>query len=341
MVDLVQATNGTMTLDDLKSYKVIVRQPLSINFRGFKVFATEAPSSGAVTLHMLKVLEQFPFEDRRDVNLTTHRFVEAMKFGYGARLELGDPDYVANIEQYQKEMLSDEKAAKIRKLISDKHTLPASAYQPDALYASPGHGTSHIAVADSSGLTVTSTTTVNLLFGARIVTPDTGIILYGALANPILRTRANMSTRNDEMDDFSIPGRKNAFGFEPSPANFIAPGKRPLSSCTPIIVEHANGTVFLATGAAGGSRIISATAQTAYRVIEMGMGIQDAIASPRLHHQLQPDLLKVEPALDAGVAASLREKGHTLDLLGYGLSAVQGLCGAGMACLRPVARQGN
>ncbi|KAH8899688.1 gamma-glutamyltranspeptidase [Thozetella sp. PMI_491] len=315
MVATIQATNGTMTLADFKNYKLVIKKPLSIDYRGFKVFATEAPSSGAVTLNILKTLEQFPLEDRDDTNLTTHRLVEAMKFGYGARTELGDPAYLTNLDLYQKEMLSEAKAKKIHALINDDHTLPHEVYQPDSLYTNPGHGTSHIVAADSSGLTLTSTTTVNTLFGAQIMTPNTGIIMYELTAR----------CRNNEMDDFSIPGRKNAFGFDPSPANFIAAGKRPLSSCTPIIVEYANGTVFLATGAAGGSRIISSTTETAYRVMELGFSLHDAIAASRLHHQLDPDSLMAEANLDEGLAESLREKGHKLSLLGYGLSAVQGV----------------
>lgn len=63
---------------------------------------------------------------------------------------------------------------------------------------------------------------------------------------------------NDEMNDFSIPGLSNSFGYIPSPANYILPGKRPLSSISPIIAETADGKLYLALGSAGGSRIITA-----------------------------------------------------------------------------------
>ena len=179
MVRLVQSTNGTMTLDDLKNYKVIVKQPLTINYRGYNVFTTEAPSSGAVCLAILKAMEQFPLEDISDLNLSTHRFDEVMRFAYGARQQLGDPAYIRNIdiEQYQKYMLSEEKARDVRSRIRDDRTLPVKDYMDKAVYTSEGHGTSHIVTADSSGLTVTSTTTVNILFGAQIMTADTGIIM--------------------------------------------------------------------------------------------------------------------------------------------------------------------
>lgn len=128
------------------------------------------------------------------------------------------------------------------------------------------------------------------------------------------------------MDDFSQPGRDNAFGFAPSPSNYIAPGKRPLSSITPLIAEHAgNGTLFFATGAAGGSRIISATAQTAWNMLVRGMSLREAVAAPRLHHQLLPHVLRVEEGFDEGVVEGLKAKGHEVEWMAPGLSAVQGV----------------
>lgn len=178
MVDFIRQMNGTMTLDDLKNYSVEVKPPLSTTLRGYRLFTTEAPSSGAVVLSMLKTMDQYPVEDLTDTNLTMHRFVEAMKFAYGARQELGDPDFIEHMESYQMKMLSDDKAQQIRNRILDHQTQPVEAYNPASVYTTDSEGTSHIVTADSSGMTVTSITTINLLFGARIMTPDTGIILY-------------------------------------------------------------------------------------------------------------------------------------------------------------------
>lgn len=308
MISLIQEMNGTMTLDDLEEYKVEVKPPLNITYGDFRLFTTEAPSSGAVMFSIFKTMEQYPPEDLHDTNLTAHRFVEAMKFAYGARLQLGDPEFIKNTTAYQAHLLSDTTARTIRNRILDNTTQPLSAYDPLSLYSPPSHGTSHIVTADRSGMTLTSTTTINLLFGAQLMTPDTGIIL------------------NNEMDDFSQPGRRNAFGFAPSPANFVGPRKRPLSSITPLIAERArDGSVFLATGAAGGSRIISATAQVAWNVLARGMGLREAVAAPRVHHQLTPDVLRVEEGLDEGVVEGLRGKGHEVEWMAPGLSAVQGV----------------
>lgn len=69
---------------------------------------------------------------------------------------------------------------------------------------------------------------------------------------------------NNQMDDFSTPNRTNVYGLHPSPANYIRPGKRPLSSMSPIIVEQA-GQLRLVVGGSGGPRIISAVLQTVVR----------------------------------------------------------------------------
>ncbi|ROW10671.1 hypothetical protein VPNG_05092 [Cytospora leucostoma] len=307
IVKTVQETNGILTLDDLRSYKVYSKQPISIDFRGFKLYSTGAPSSGSIMLSMLKTMEQYPQSDLADTNLTTHRFIEAMRFAYGARLELGDPDYVPDTEAFEAALLSPQKAGATRDRINDNSTLPVREYDPGALFPAESHGTSHLVAADASGMTVSSTTTVNLLFGAQVMTPATGIIL------------------NDEMDDFSIPGVRNSFGFAPSPANFIRPGKRPMSSITPVIAEHPNGTVFFVAGAAGGSRIISATAQAAWHLLEHGLDMAEAVARPRLHDQLIPNQVQFEWSFDNGTVGAMAEKGHKQVWVRLGVSAVQGI----------------
>jgi gamma-glutamyltranspeptidase/glutathione hydrolase len=177
MVDFIQKMNGTMTLADLEGYAVDSKPPLNITYGDYRLFTTEAPSSGAVMFSIFKTMEQYPPKDLSNTNLTTHRFVEAMKFAYGARLQLGDPDFIKNATDYEDHLLSDHTAQEIRHRILDNQTQPVEAYLPSSVYLPDNHGTSHIVTADKSGMTITSTTTINLLFGAQIMTPDTGIIL--------------------------------------------------------------------------------------------------------------------------------------------------------------------
>ena len=95
---------------------------------------------------------------------------------------------------------------------------------------------------------------------------------------------------NNEMNDFSIPDSDNAWGYAPSPANFVKPGKRPLSSISPIIVESIEtGEVYFLTGASGGSHIITATTQSLWRVLDQKLSAPDALAAPRFHDQLIPN----------------------------------------------------
>lgn len=307
MVKFIQEQNGTITLDDFNSYHALPKQPVSIDFRGFKLYSTRAPSSGAIMLNILKTMEQYPVADLADTNLTTHRFIEAMRFAYGARLELADPAFVSGIETFEESLLSAHRANATRHRINDSTTLPLREYNPHELVPAETHGTSHIVATDSTGMTISSTTTVNLLFGAQIMTPDSGIIL------------------NDEMDDFSIPGVRNSFGFAPAPANFIRPGKRPMSSVTPLVAEHPNGTVFFVTGAAGGSRIISATTQTAWHLLEHGMNMTRAMAQPRMHDQLIPNEAQFEWSFDNGTVDAMVGKGHKAVWVRLGVSAVQGI----------------
>jgi gamma-glutamyltranspeptidase / glutathione hydrolase len=307
MIGSIQAANGTMTMEDLKTYAVAIRKPSQITYRGYRLTSGGAPSSGVVVLAVLKTVEGYENFFRSNVNLSTHRLDEAIRFGYGERTDLGDPSFVEGLTKYQQEMLSANTSAKIRSKISDYHTLNISAYDPRGFESLETPGTSHIVTADASGMAISLTTTVNLLFGSQLIVPDTGIIM------------------NNEMNDFSIPGSSNAFGYVPSPANYIRPGKRPLSSITPIIVDFPNGTLYYVIGAAGGSRIITATIQSLVHVLDRNMTAPEALAQPRLHDQLIPNRVSFEYTYNNKTVAFMESRGHNVTWVGSGQSAVQGI----------------
>jgi gamma-glutamyltranspeptidase / glutathione hydrolase len=256
----------------------------------------------------LKTVEGYDdFFHPGNVNLSTHRLDEAMRFAYGARSNLGDPAYVKGMVEFQDDLLSEERARHIRNKINDKHTLDISAYNPSGFEIHENHGTSQVVTADASGMAITLTTTVNLLFGSALMVPETGIIM------------------NNEQNDFSIPGYKNEFGYPPSPSNYVRPGKRPLSSITPVIAEWPNGTLYYVIGSAGGSRIITATIQNLVHVLDRNMTTLEALAEPRMHDQLIPNLAYFEDAYDNETVAFMRERGHNVTNLGVGLSSAQGI----------------
>ncbi|KAI1492914.1 gamma-glutamyltransferase 1 [Biscogniauxia mediterranea] len=299
---------GIMTLEDLKNYTVAIRTPSVINYRGYKLTACSAPSGGVVALSALKIVEGYSgFNDPAAINLTTHRLDEAIRFAYGQRSELGDPSFVAGLDKYQQQMLSDATAAEVRSKISDFRTQNVSVYDPKGLESLETPGTSHIVAADKSGLAISVTTTVNLLFGSQLIVPETGVIM------------------NDEMNDFSIPGSSNAFGYIPSEANYVRPGKRPLSSISPTIVETADGKLYFVIGSAGGSRIITATIQNLWHVLDQGKTTAEALAQPRLHDQLSPNQVSFEYAYDNSTVAYMQSLGHNVTWVAPGQSTAQGL----------------
>ena len=165
-------------------------------------------------------------------------------------------------------------------------------------------GTSHAVAADATGMAVTLTSTINLIFGSRIMVPETGVIM------------------NNEMNDFSIPGSSNAFGYVPSPFNYVQPGKRPLSSISPTIVEHkANSTLYFLTGASGGSRIITATLQTLWNVLDRNQTSFQALREPRLHDQLIPNDVQVEYSYNNQTVDYMKQLGHNVTWIPLAQSA--------------------
>lgn len=309
----LQANNGTMTLADLKNYTVAIRKPSTITYRGYKLTSCSAPSGGEVALASLKIMEGYSeVGNPNNLNLTTHRLDESMKFAYGMRANLGDPLFLDGIDEYQEQMISEATANEIRGKIDDTRTFNVSYYDPTGLESLETPGTSHVVTADKSGLAITLTTTVNLLFGSKLVVPETGVIM------------------NNEQNDFSIPGVSNAFGYIPSPANFIRPGKRPLSSIAPVLVEHLNSTslvdaFYVAIGAAGGSRIITSTIQNLIHILDGGLTTAEALAKPRIHDQLVPALISFEYDFDNSTTAFLKSVGANVTWVAPGGSTAQGL----------------
>ncbi|KJK75266.1 hypothetical protein H634G_09284 [Metarhizium anisopliae BRIP 53293] len=215
----LKSRNGCMELKDLEKYNITLPDPVKIQYRDYSLTSINAPSSGIVALSALNILGGFhDFKEPRQSNLSTHRMIEAIKWGYGQRKGLGDPSFVA-LSQYTKNMISEETGDWIRSKISDNQTFDDDYYDVDGTELLKTPGTSHIVTADASGMSVSMTTTINLYFGSHVMVPETGVIM------------------NNEMNDFDIPSERNRFGLDSNKANFIERGKRPLSAISPIIAE--------------------------------------------------------------------------------------------------------
>lgn len=296
IIEAVKQAGGVMTMQDLADYQVKFRNPILTTYRGLRV-ATMPPSSsgGLVIATALAFLEKVlpdPKAAGHNSSEYLHALTEALKHGFADRARhLGDTDFVdVPLEKLLSEAYRTELAQRFR----------ADAVLPSARYGKPGAdptdandgGTAHLSVIDGEGNAVALTTTVNLWFGARIVTDRFGIVL------------------NNEMDDFSIkPGVENAFRLLGTEKNAVAPRKRPLSSMSPTLVFDEGG-VRMAVGGAGGPTIISGTLQVLLNVLDFGMNAQAASSAPRVHHQWMPEILMHEPQLPIDVLRNLQRRGH-------------------------------
>jgi len=159
-------------------------------------------------------------------------------------------------------------------------------------------------------MSVALTSTVNLVFGSQVLDPETGIIM------------------NDEMDDFSTPGFPNAFGLWPSPCEYVRahyeglsrlalpdnypePGKRPLSSIVPVIMEQPDGSFYLSIGGSGGSRIFPAVFQVLLN-LDWGLDASEAVEYGRVHDQLYPLTTDADDIYPEAILNDLRAMGHNM-----------------------------
>lgn len=293
LVEAVNEAGGVWQLSDLEDYRVVERAPLRIQYRSAKITTVALPSAGGIALaQSLQMLERFELSDVRTPR-DAHLVIEVLRRAFQDRARyLGDADFVAvPVERLTGRAYAARDAATID---------PARATKSDELGREqrmpPASGnTTHLSVVDSEGNRVAATLSINLLFGAGIVAPGTGVLL------------------NNEMDDFSLQADlPNAFRLRGGAANAVAPRKRPLSSMTPAFVEDEKGVLII--GAPGGSRIVS---QLLLAILDYAgsttVDLARIVSAPRYHHQWWPDEVEIEPdSFDPDWRAHLEAKGHRL-----------------------------
>ncbi len=292
----MKAGKGIITLDDLKKYNSIWRNPITIPYKNYTIISMAPPSSGGICMAQLfKMIENQPIKEAGfQSENAVHRIVEAERRTYADRAKfLGDPDFFAVPQEkllnakYIASRIADfdpNKATKSEQIASGNLTVPLESEE-----------TTHFCITDAEGNAVSITTTLNDNYGAKTVVSGAGFLL------------------NDEMDDFSSkPGVMNMYGLVGSEANAIQAGKRMLSSMTPSIVLKDN-KLFLVVGTPGGSTIITSVFQTIINVIEHNMSATEAVNAPRFHSQWLPDVVYLEKdAISPSVREKLAKKGHIL-----------------------------
>lgn len=314
LVQDLKELKGIITEEDLKVYEAIWQEPaeITLNSLNMTVFSIRPPGSGAILEYILNIIDNYKLtkSDKNDP-LLFHRIVEAFKWAYALRTELGDPIGDVEIKDIVHElvqnMTSEDWAEKKFHKIKDNMTNNNASYYGASFYSPDDHGTAHVSILAPNGDAVSATSTINLYFGSKVISPSTGIIY------------------NDEMDDFSAPSITNYFGLPPSPHNFIRPHKRPLSSMSPAIVTDGSGDVRLVVGAAGGTKITTATALTMIHNLWLGDDIKESIDFRRIHHQLVPMEVVYELDYPQNILKDLESRGHrvaTIDAFGSVVCAV-------------------
>ena len=287
--------NGIISLNELKNYKVIERKPLVFNYKGNEVVSMPLPSSGGILLaQMLKMssfenLEKFPQNSTEAVQI----MVEAERRAFADRAEfMGDPDFIKD----QTEMLISESYLKSRwKNFNKNKATPSS--EVGKIIAQPKESTetTHISIVDKEGNAVSVTTTLNGLYGSKVVVSGAGFFL------------------NNEMDDFSVkPGVPNMFGAVGGEANSIKPGKRMLSSMTPTIVMK-NSKPYIIVGTPGGTTIPTSVYQSIVNVIDFKLNPNMAVNTPKFHHQWLPEIVEVTTNFPETTISDLEKKNYKIE----------------------------
>ena len=294
IVNEMNRCNGLITKADLKAYRARFREPVSINFRTYKVHTMPPPSSGGIALgQLLTLVEPFPLEKwGARSGKACHVMTEAMKLVYADRSRhLGDPAFYDVPEE---SLLDSAYLSKRRKRISLEHAIPSDSVKPGKVSHSISGQTTHFSIVDEAGNAVSVTTTLNTPYGSKVYVGRAGFFL------------------NSEMNDFSLkPGYPNVYGLRSGRANAIAPGKRMLSSMTPTIVTKRD-SLYAVLGSPGGSTIITTVFQTLLNITVFDMPMQKAVNQGRFHHQWKPDyvLMEYNRPFSARTFTSLLGKGH-------------------------------
>lgn len=279
LAEEIREAGGIVTVEDIRQYRAVMRTPTLSNYRGFEVVGAPLPSAGGVSIAMaLNMIREMQFRRKGRNSITYKLLTETLKWVFGARMGLGDPDFVVGAESQVHSMLDRREAHKLYFRTREDRTFGPKHYSNRITTSRLEHGTSHVSILDVNRTAVSVTSTINLPFGSGVMSARSGILL------------------NDQMDSFTTSAsRTNAYGMYPSNENRVEGGKRPISSMSPTIVLK-NGRVYMVIGGSGGPKAVSGVLQTLLNVVDFGDWIADAISAPRVHHQLVPNEVSLEGA---------------------------------------------
>ena len=296
LVNFINDNNGIISLKDLELYKAVWRDPIEFSYDNLKIISMSPPSSGGICLEqIMKMVEPYEIHKMKHNSLDYFKLlVEAERRSFADRsFYLGDPDFV---EIPKEQLVSKEYLLDRMSTFSFDSPTPSDEISYGKIEILESDETTHYSIVDQFGNAVSVTTTLNGTYGSQLYCSELGFFL------------------NNEMDDFSSkPGSPNMFGLIGGSANKIEPEKRMLSSMTPTIVEKDN-ELLMTLGSPGGSRIITSVLQTILNVHEFKMSMNQAVNSPRFHHQWMPDSIKIESnSFNPKLIEELKLFGYNID----------------------------
>lgn len=304
---------GDLSLADIAGYRVELRSPVCVTYRGHRVCGMGPSSSGGLAVaQTLRLLEGQDLGRGPAAALdpqALHKIAEAEKLAFADRNRyVGDPAFV----RIPPGMLDAGYLTSRGRLIDPAAAMPqpAAGRPPGIDSRLPGLdttresvGTSHVSIVDRGGNAVSMTTTIEAAFGARVMAA--GFLL------------------NNELTDFA---------FTPTDAegrmlaNAVAPAKRPRSSMSPTLIFDPAGRLMAVVGSPGGSRIIPYVVKAIIALIDWELDAQAAAAMPNFGSRGGP----FEIESDAGfptdaIIAELRRLGHAIvsDPLTSGLHIIR------------------
>ncbi|XP_041742937.1 glutathione hydrolase 5 proenzyme [Coregonus clupeaformis] len=277
LIQDVKAAGGTLTMKDLKSFRVRVEDAWTVPLGDYQMHIPPPPAGGAMLAFILNLVKGFHFTPRSMEGdqkvLTYHHYIEAAKFANGQRRSIHDP--VFNTKKDASYMVDSDFADRIRLLISEDRTYNDSYYN---ITPSPDRfGTTHVSVLAEDESAVSVTSTINQIFGAGIYSRRTGIIL------------------NNELADFCFRAER------------VSAGEQPPSSMAPAILSSGKNTLVI--GGSGGSMITTAMALSIMNHLWLGMSLKDAIASPVVFVDGNNNVM-FERGFDKSVIEALKVIGH-------------------------------
>jgi gamma-glutamyltranspeptidase/glutathione hydrolase len=282
LVRYLDARGGFLTLGDLRRNAPTWVTPMSVPFRGYRVWELPPSNQGIAALEMLRILEPYDLKAMgHNSPAYLHHLIEAKKLAY-ADLDrfVGDADHLAMPADA---LLSDGFIAARRALMNP--TRAQERVEPGPLRTKSE--TVYLTVADAEGNMVSFINSIYDYFGSGLVVPGTG---------------------------FALHNRGAGFTLTPGLPNTVAPGKRPFHTLIPgFVTQTVNGReqAYMSFGLMGGGVQAQGHVQFLLNHFAFGMDLQAAIDAPRFRHY-DGYRVALEAPITDGVRTALQGMGHVL-----------------------------